>query len=259
MMKQPPLIVVSPDIAAQGAEFQDLSISLSWNYQRAIINAGGIPLAMPATTSREVIAECVRCADGVLLTGGWDIAAGLAAPRPSKKLRATVQVTPDGGARDLREFMLVEEIFRQRKPLLGICRGHQVLNVALGGTLLLDIPSQMQTPLAHRQMERKCEIVHDVRLTPGSMLHKMVRAQTMGVNSTHHQAVDRIAGLLRVVASSTDGVAEGLELKPEQAGRVPFLLSVQWHPERLADRYRPHRAIFTAFVRACAANRTASL
>jgi putative glutamine amidotransferase len=159
----------------------------------------------------------------------------------------------------LQEFLVVEEVFRQRKPLLCICRGQQVLNVALGGSLLLDIPLQVRGALRHRQPELKREIVHEVRLTAGSKLHKIVGAQVLGVNSTHHQAVDRVAGLLRVVARSSDGVVEGLELKPEHAGRLPFLLSVQCHPERLADRYRPHRAIFATFVQACAANRKASL
>jgi putative glutamine amidotransferase len=151
--------------------------------------------------------------------------------------------------------LVVDEVFRQRKPLLAICRGHQVLNVALGGTLIVDIPRQIPTALRHRQMDRKAEKVHDVHLTPESMLAKIAARRTLGVNSTHHQAVDRPAGVLAVVARSADGVVEALELKPHARHRLPFLLSVQFHPERLAGRYAEHRRIFDAFTRACVANR----
>src|SRR6185295_4220748 len=129
-MTRPPLILISPNIEKRGDEFGDLSTSLSETYQMALMGAGAIPLAMPATAARKVIAECVRRADGVLLTGGEDVDPSLYADRVPIKLRRTVNVTPDGGARDLREVTLVDEVFRQHKPLLAICRGHQVLNVA---------------------------------------------------------------------------------------------------------------------------------
>jgi putative glutamine amidotransferase len=160
-------------------------------------------------------------------------------------------VTPDGGARDLRELILIDEAFRQHKPLLAICRGHQVLNVALGGTLLADIRSQKPGAQNHRRMDKRSDVVHEVRLTADSLLAKITGARDLGVNSTHHQAVDKIAPPLRAIARSDDGIVEGLELKPEAVRSVPFLLSVQFHPERLADRYKAHRAIFSAFTRAC--------
>jgi putative glutamine amidotransferase len=250
-MARSPLILISPNIEKKGDEFGDLSTSLSETYQQALMGAGGIPLALPASTSRQVIAECVRRCDGVLLTGGEDVEPhiyGNGLPRP---LRKTVTVTPDGGARDLRELILIDEVFRQHKPLLAICRGHQVLNVALGGTLLADIRSQKPEAQNHRRMDKRSEVVHEVRLTAASLLAKITGAQKLGVNSTHHQAVDKIAPPLRAVARSDDGIVEGLELKPEALRSVPFLLSVQFHPERLADRYKAHRAIFSAFTRAC--------
>ncbi len=258
-MTKPPLILVSPDIEAQGVEFQDLSISLSMNYQRTLMDVGTLPLVMPATTSREMIVEAVRRSDGVVLTGGEDVDPRLSAPKASKELKALAKVTPDGGARDLREFMLIEEVFRQKKPLLAICRGHQVLNVALGGSLILDIPAQVKGAIRHRCPELKSDIAHEVRLTAGSLLHSMVGTQRLGVNSTHHQAVGQVADVLQVVAESSDGVVEGMELKQEHVGSLPFLLSVQFHPERLADRYPAHRAIFAAFSQACVANRDSNL
>lgn len=251
----PPLILVSPHIERKGDEFGDMSISLSERYQAALLGAGAIPVAMPATISRAVVAECVRRTDGVLLTGGEDVEPRLYTRRLPLRLRSTVTVTPDGGARDLREFMLVDEVFRQRKPLLAICRGHQVLNVALGGTLLVDIRRQRPEALNHRRLEQRYEVVHDVQLTPGTLLAKITGETTLGVNSTHHQAVDRPAGPLQVIGRSRDAIAESMQLKPETTHLLPFLLSVQFHPERLADRYAAHRAIFRAFARACELNR----
>jgi putative glutamine amidotransferase len=254
-MTKPSLILISPNIEKKGDEFGDMSISLSETYQMALMGVGAIPMAMPATSSRELVAECVRLADGVLLTGGEDVEPSLYAKKIPRRLRRTVTLTPDGGARDLRELMLVDEVFRQRKPLLAICRGHQVLNVALGGTLVVDIPSQRPRALNHRRPDKRSEVVHDVDLTAGALLSKITGGLTLGVNSTHHQAVDRPAGALQVTGRSRDGIAESMQLKTETAHLLPFLLSVQFHPERLVDRYAEHRAIFAAFAQICAQSR----
>jgi putative glutamine amidotransferase len=253
-MTRPPLILISPNVEKKGDEFGDLSISLSETYQQALMRAGGIPLALSGTESRELIAECVRRCDGVLLTGGEDLQPGLYTTALPPRLRRTVTVTPDGGKRDLRELILIDEVFRQRKPLLGICRGHQILNVALGGTLVADIRSEMPATLNHRQMDKRSQIVHEVRLTPKSLLAKITGLQILGVNSTHHQAVGRIAAPLEVIARSDDGVVESMQLKPNAGRILPFLLSVQFHPERLADEYPEHQAIFRAFTQACVLN-----
>ncbi len=254
-MAKPPLILVSPNVEKKGDEFGDQSISLSETYQQALMACGAIPLALPASTSRDLIAECVDRCDGVLLTGGEDVEPHLYGDSLPPRLRGTVAVTPDGGARDLRELILIDEVFRQHKPLLGICRGHQVLNVALGGTLMADILAQAPRAINHRRMDRRSEVVHDVRLTPGSLLAKMTGKLKLGVNSTHHQAVARVASPLQVVAVSGDGLVEGLELTPSAARVLPFLLSVQFHPERLVDRYPEHQAIFHGFTEACRLSR----
>ncbi len=225
----------------------------------AIIQAGALPVILPTTEAAGLIAECVRRVDGVMLTGGEDVEPRIYLPRIDPRLRAKARVTPDGGRRDLREILLINEVLRQRKPLLAICRGHQAVNVALGGTLFVDLPTQVPGCLNHRQMEKRLEIVHEVQLTGDSLLAKITGKPTLGVNSTHHQAVAKVAPLLRVVASSPDGIVEGMELKPEQADRLPFLMTVQFHPERLVDRYPEHRAIFRAFVCACATGRSENL
>jgi putative glutamine amidotransferase len=250
-MTKPPLILISPSIEKAGVEFHDQSISLSEAYPRALAGAGGIPLTLPVGTSRELIAECVRRSDGVLLTGGDDIDPDLYTEELPAKLRRTVGTTPDGGERDLRELLLIDEVFRQRKPLLCICRGHQLLNLALGGTLIVDIPTQVPGAINHRRMDRRGEKVHEVRLTPGTLLSKMSPGRTLGVNSTHHQAVDRVAEPLQIAAASEDGIVESMELKPEALGLLPFLLTVQFHPERLCHRHPEHGMIFRAFTQAC--------
>lgn len=251
--KRRPLILVSPDIEAKGKEFEDLSISLSGNYQQALMAAGALPVTMPAAVSREVIAECVQSCEGVLLTGGDDIDPRLYANGLPEPVRKTVEVTPDGGARDLRELLLIDEVFRQKKPLLAICRGHQMVNVALGGTLVADIRSQLPGALEHRRLDKRNSVVHEVALTPGCLLAKITGRQKLWVNSTHHQAVGHVAPRLQVVASSADGVVEATALRPDAAGGMPFFLTVQFHPERLVAAHAEHQAIFRAFARACGA------
>ena len=250
-MNRPPLILITPGIESKGAEFKDQSISLSEAYPRAIAGAGGVPMILPPGTSRELMSECVRRCDGVLLTGGDDIEPHLYKDRVPDRLRKTVETSPDGGERDLRELIVIDEVFRQQKPLLAICRGHQLLNVALGGDLIVDIPSELPGALDHRRTDKRNERVHEVQLTRDSLLSKITGRQKLGVNSTHHQSVGRVAEPLRVTAASRDGVVEGMELKEEAARLLPFLLSVQFHPERLVDRYPEHRAVFGAFARVC--------
>jgi putative glutamine amidotransferase len=250
-MKRPPLILISPGVEEHGVEFSDRSLSLSEAYPRAVAEAGGVPLVLPGASSRGAIAESVRRCDGVLLTGGEDIQPRLYGAELRPALRRTVKATPDGGERDYRELLLIDEVFRQSKPLLAICRGHQLLNVALGGDLVADIPSQVRHAMNHCRMDRRSEVVHEVRLTPGSLLSKITRANRLGVNSTHHQAVGKLAEPLQTSAVGRDGVVEGTELKPEAIHLLPFLLTVQFHPERLARRYPKHRAIFQTFISAC--------
>jgi putative glutamine amidotransferase len=249
-----PLILISPDFHTKGVEFSDASLSLSRRYPEAIAACGGLPLVMPHTTSREQVLDYVRRADGVLLTGGDDVNPKLYSTRMPATLRGKAMVTEDGGRRDLFELLLLDEVFRQRKPLLAICRGHQLLNVALGGTLYVDLPTEKPSRIRHSQMDRNRDVVHSVRLTRGSLLSKIARNQMLGVNSTHHQAVKQVAPALRVAARSTDGVVEGVE-QAAHAKVLPFLISIQFHPERLMDRHPEHRAIFEAFIQACIAER----
>ncbi len=251
-MSRLPLILVSPSTEKRGVEFHDLSASLSARYNHAILQAGGVPVTAPTTTDRAALAEAVRRTDGVMLTGGDDINSGLYEKKLPRKILKTVEQTPDGGARDVRELILIEEIFRQHKPVLAICRGHQMLQVAFGGRLIADIRQQLPGALNHRRMDRPVDLVHEAALTPGSLVSKICKARVLGVNSTHHQAVLEPAEPFTATACSRDGIVEAMELKPELAATLPFLLSVQFHPERLVQKHARYRAIFEQFVAACA-------
>ena len=245
----PPLILISPSTQKRGVEFEDNSVSLSNQYCLAVAAAGGLPWIAPAIPARPLVAESVARCDGVLLTGGDDVQTGLYAPKVSRQLQKTVsEPEPD---RDLFELMVVNEVFKQRKPLFAICRGHQLVNIAFGGTLVVDIASQLPGAIEHRRLDRKNHIVHDVELTDGSLIANIARDNKLGVNSSHHQAVDELAEPFTPTARSSDGVVEAMELKPG-AARLPFFLAVQFHPERLYARHPEHLRLFQHFIRACA-------
>ncbi len=251
-MGKRPLILVSPSTQKEGYEFADASISLSNRYLEAIVAGGGAPVVAACVTSKDALAEMVARCDGVMLTGGDDIQTGLYAPNLPKELAD--KAGPAEPERDIAELHLIDEVFAQRKPLLAICRGHQILNVALGGTLVVDIPTECPSAINHRQMEKKMEPVHTVALTPDSLLAQVTGKQQLSVNSTHHQAIGEIAGLLKATATSEDGIVEAMELKDKSA--LPFMISVQFHPERLYDRYKEYLQLFRTFVGSCAQTRS---
>ncbi|MBI5386913.1 MAG: gamma-glutamyl-gamma-aminobutyrate hydrolase family protein [Verrucomicrobia bacterium] len=248
-MKSAPLILITSSMQKAGAEFGDFSLSLSNRYSLAVTAAGGIPWVMPNIPTPDLAAEAVCRADGVMLTGGDDLQPRLYAQRLRPALRKTVG--PPEPERDLFELQVIYETFRRRKPLFAICRGLQILNVALGGTMIVDIPSELPHALNHRRMDLKDQVVHDVAVEPGSLLARVIGNTRLGVNSSHHQAAGQVAGLLKITAQSADGVVEGLEVRPGAVEKMPFLLAVQFHPERLCARHREHRVLFERFVAAC--------
>ena len=247
--KTPPLILISGSTDVRGPEFLDYSLSLSMAYPAALKAAGGMPWLLPCQAERAWVAAAVARCDGVLLTGGDDVDPKWYSETLPRRVARTVHAAhPD---RDKFEFLLIAEVLRQRKPLLCICRGHQILNVALGGTLFADITLQKPRALNHSRTDRKDRVVHEVGCESGSLMAKIAGEERLGVNSSHHQAVARMAGSLHATAVSRDGIIEGMELAAGARGLLPYLLSVQFHPERLFARHAEHLELFRTFVRAC--------
>ena len=250
--RAPPTILISGSTDRRGVEFGDASSSLSLNYPLAIHAAGGIPWLLPCVPDRDFVAESVRRSAGILLTGGDDVQPQLYRKRLSSRLRKTVHLaTPE---RDLFELMLIDEVFQQRKPLLAICRGQQILNVALGGTLLVDIATEAPGALNHARTDRKNHVVHEIDIV-GSLLAEATGCLRLGVNSSHHQAVAEIAKPLCMSAVSEDGIIEGLELEPGSRQLLPYLVAVQFHPERMFAQHSEHLELFRSFIRASLKNR----
>jgi putative glutamine amidotransferase len=250
MAKPLPVILVAPGTQRKGAEFFDYSLTLSDAYPQALLAAGALPWILSCTTTPAVIEQAVRRCDGILLTGGDDIRPAVYGRRLSPKLRRTV--SPADPMRDLAEITLIQEVFRQRKPLLAICRGQQILNVAFGGGLIVDIASEVPGALNHCRMDRKDRPVHSIDLEPDSRLAGLFGTTRLQVNSTHHQAVQKAVRPFRAVASSPDGIVEAMELDLADRHLLPYLLAVQFHPERLIQRQAEFLEIFRSFARACA-------
>src|SRR6201999_2558889 len=131
------------------------------------------------------------------------------------------------------------------------CRGHQLMHIAFGGKLIVDIPQQAPSAVNHRQVSKAFSIVHDAELKPGSLIAKITGKRHLGVNSTHHQAIREPVDPFIATARSSDGLVEAMELKPEFAAAMPFLLAVQFHPERLVEKGQQYRNLFRSFVKAC--------
>ena len=163
-----PRILIAPQTVKDPRPGGVLSSSLADTYASAIRAAGGIPLIACCLPESDYVAAAVEAVDGVLMTGGDDVDPRLYCRKLPAVLRATVQM--DGPERDAFECLLVGEVFRQKKPLLAICRGMQLVNVALGGSLIVDIPQQVPNAIDHRQSDLKDRKVHDAQLLPDSMM-----------------------------------------------------------------------------------------
>lgn len=174
--------------------------------------------------AKEVLKEC----SGVVFSGGPDV-------HPSRyNMPELLELcTNIDEARDELEFALVEEARELQMPVLGICRGAQLINVAYGGTLIADIPTQVDGYLEHGQADGY-DSQHPIAVEPGSMIKRICRVLDDVVNSAHHQSIHRIAPIFTVSALSDDGVIEAFEWGDATLGGKPFLLAVQWHPERMS-------------------------
>jgi putative glutamine amidotransferase len=209
---------------------------------KAIGLGGGLPVMLPCELEIETLRRLYERVDGVLLPGGGDVDPARYGAEPHPKTGYVDSV------RDDLEFTVARWAVEDDRPLFCICRGHQVLNVALGGTLTQDISSQLQTEEVHWFNQPRTKRTHDVHIEADSRLAQILDTTMVDVNSIHHQAIDQVAESLRVIAKSPDGIVEGVEI-PEHR----FALSVQWHPEELTDDPMMLR-LFQSFVSAACGN-----
>lgn len=231
-----PVIGLTLDHEPPGGYSQYPWYAIRENYCNAVRHAGGLPVLLPHDP--ETAERYLDLIDGLLVTGGgFDIDPALF----GADSRHPSVTTKD--RRTAFELAAAKGALARGTPLFGICGGAQLIAVALGGTLVQHIPDEIAGALAHRQPNPRNEPGHDVRIVPGTLLHRITRADRLAVNSAHHQAV-RTAGPGAVVdALAADGVVEGIE-----DPRHPFCLGVQWHPE--FELSEGDRRIFRAFVEA---------
>jgi putative glutamine amidotransferase len=205
----------------------------------AIERAGGLPVLIPCGLQEKTLRAIYERMDAVLIPGGGDVD-----PRHygADKHPLTDRIDPD---RDQTELTVARWAVEDDLPLFGICRGHQVMNVAMGGTLVQDIPSQVDTTIAHNMSKElpRSGHGHEVRINPGSRLAGIIGSTAVAVNSYHHQSVQQPAPTTNITAYAPDGVVEALEHPDRQ-----FVLSVQWHPEDMAGDEEAMQRLFDAFV-----------
>jgi putative glutamine amidotransferase len=219
----------------QHGEPPHAEMALGITYVRAVEAAGGIPVVMPPLGLDEV-PDLVARLDGVVLSGGPDLSPAAYDAKPHPELGSTEPTL------DAFEYAVVEEALRLELPILGICRGAQALNVALGGALHQHLPEVVGDTVVHRQSHDGRNPTHFVEIVPGTRLAGLLGTESLAVNSFHHQAVDRLGTGLRVCARATDGTIEAIE-DPARA----FVLAVQWHAETLSAG-REQRPLFDELV-----------
>ncbi|MDR3590542.1 MAG: gamma-glutamyl-gamma-aminobutyrate hydrolase family protein [Negativicutes bacterium] len=225
-------ILASLWLAGEGLHAGDERFFASRDYTAAILKAGGTPVILPWAGDPAVILRQLRAVHGLLLIGGYDVDPLLYGDEPSPRLGP---VFPE---RDEYEIMAVKLACLMGKPILGICRGIQLINVAFGGTLWQDLALRGKPQLQHYQDCQRDVAGHSVELGPGTVLAEILGPETLRTNSYHHQAVKDPAPGFSVSARAKDGVIEGIEKR--EAG----ILAVQWHPEMMLERFPAMLGIF---------------
>ena len=225
-----PLIGLTPSVSdnkKQNVQNRD--------YADAVYRSGALPVILPLTVDRQALDGLFERLDGIVFTGGADLTPSLYG---QEKKAVCGETEP---LRDEMEMYLLRRCIAEKKPMLAICRGFELLNVAFGGTLYQDIETERFGSLVHPCYDRPADQVHGVRVEPGTALRNIEGADELRVNSRHHQGVCQVGGGLKVSAYATDGLVEGLEW-PEH----PFAIGIQWHPETLSTYVPEAQSLFNA-------------
>ena len=209
-------------------------------YMKMLERCGAVPLMLPLTTEESLLSSAFELCDGILLTGGQDVSPSLYGQSP---LPLCGEVC---GERDEMDRRLLISAIGADKPVLGICRGLQLMNAALGGTLYQDLPTEYGTTAEHCMKPPYDRGVHSVRLMDDTPLHDLLGVDEIAVNSYHHQAVKDPASCLKTMAVSEDGLIEAMYMPGKR-----FIWGVQWHPEFSYEKDSRCLRIAEAFVQAC--------
>lgn len=230
------------DKNAAGKIEQDMT-NCAWDYINAVTLSGGIPLIMPNIEGEDNIDALVKLADGILFSGGEDVH-----PKYfNEDIKADNLIISD--RRDSFEMQLAEKVLPSDIPVLGICRGMQLLNIAAGGNIYQDIAMQYKTDLSHSKPNtRKTDMIHKVELLEDTKLRGFYDSDIKAVNSFHHQAIKDLALIFKATAYSEDGLLEAYEIAGER-----FFAGVQWHPEMLFEKYPDELKLFSCFIESAAA------
>jgi len=213
-------------------------------YTIEIIRAGGLPILLPLDVSAEDAGEYASKLDGILFSGGADLSPHLFNEEPIRELNSLLSV------RDNTELALMKAAERLRLPIFGICRGCQTINVALGGSLIQDIPRQV--PAAHGHYPKDTPVYepyHSVSILSGdSIMGTVFKKSVIRTNSFHHQSVKQLGQGLRLTAQTADGIVEAFE----GTDSAWYVHAVQFHPEAMGEKYPEFRGLFNDFITACA-------
>lgn len=208
------------------------------DYITSIVKNGGVPLIIPVISDRYLIEKQIEKIDGLILTGGYDISPRFYNEEPQQKLG---DICPE---RDEFEFLLLELATKKNLPILGICRGIQILNVYYGGSLYQDLSYRKATTIKHWQAHYPSQVTHMINIDKSTKLFKILKERTLRVNSFHHQLIKNVPDNFLITAQANDGVVEAIERKD-----YTFMLGIQWHPEMLHQSVsRMNRQIFSALI-----------
>jgi len=232
-----PIIGITPYMGVDESAY-----TFSPDHVKAIMQAGGMPVILPYLVEDVDVQQIAMSIDGLYMTGGDDIDPTFFGEEPHRNLGPIIP------ARDVFEVKVTKEILRQKKPILGVCRGSQILNIAVGGDMYQDIYAQHEDELLqHAQHAPTSHGSHFVKVLEGSLLHRITGAGQLRVNSRHHQANRHVPESFQVSGIASDGVVEAIESKEHL-----FVLGLQWHPENMisvADD--ASLKVYQTFVQAC--------
>jgi putative glutamine amidotransferase len=235
--KKPIIGIITNYYTVESGVFVGLDrMYVSRDYIESIVRAGAIPLLLPILSNTEALRLQIEAVDALVLAGGQDVQPQRYNEEPSPFLET---ICPE---RDAYEIAALNFALAQQKPVFGICRGMQLINVAFGGSLYQDIAQQCPDRLQHSQKAIREEASHTVTLESDSWLSSIMKKETLPTNSFHHQAIKELAAGFRVSARAQDGIIEAIE-KRDQG----FIVGVQWHPEMMSETHLDMQTLFTAF------------